>query len=154
MAPGLLMPSATASPSSDKQMRLRFSLRTLFVATTIAAAGCCEFVLPSVNARRFIEALAAKHYERADAYFRDANDRFLFEFHDKHWRFVARAKLERWSLRQFLRAERLLILSVAYGDAGPMRSRMFVVVVTRSGLLTPQPTFVGGSFGGGGIAGP
>ncbi|MEX2306976.1 MAG: hypothetical protein WD738_05260 [Pirellulales bacterium] len=133
-------------------MHLKFSLRTLFLMTTVVAAGCYELVRPTLIAQQFISATDSKDYERADTCFRDTGDRCLFDLNEKHWRFLARAELQPWSFRQFMRGERLLTLSVAYGDAGPMRSRSFTVIVSRAGLLMPQPAAFGGGFGVGGIA--
>jgi hypothetical protein len=103
-----------------------------------------------MNAQRFVRAVASGNYELADAHFRNTDDRFLFDLNEKHWRFQARAGLEPWSFRQFMRGERLLTLWVAYGDAGPMRFRQLTIIATRAGLLSPVVS--GGLGGGGGIA--
>lgn len=134
-------------------MRLRYSLRRLFLATIVAALCSYWFMIPTINARRFAGSVAAANFERADSYFRNAKDRFLFDLNEKHWRFHARAELEPWSFQQFMRGRRLLRLHVAYGDAGPMQSQGYTIIVTRAGLLSPSPgAGGGGGFGGGGIA--
>jgi hypothetical protein len=133
-------------------MRLRYSLRRLFLATIIAALCSYWFMLPTINARQFVRSVAAANFEHADSYFRSAKDRFLSDLNEQHWRFHARTELEPWSFRQFIRGRRLLRLYVAYGDAGPIQSQGYTVVVTRAGLLSPSP-MVGGGFGGGGGGG-
>lgn len=58
-------------------MRLRFSLRTLFILTTVVAGLCVWFMLPSIMARRFLATIAKEEYKSADEFFQNANDRFL-----------------------------------------------------------------------------
>jgi hypothetical protein len=128
-------------------MHLKFSLRTLFLTTTIVAAVCYWLVLPTLKAQRFVRAVASEHYKLADAYFRNQGDQFLFDWNEKHWRFKAEAGLEEWSLPELLRGERRVRLRVIYGDAGPMRTRAWTVVATRNGLLQPEPAFSGGVSG-------
>jgi hypothetical protein len=132
-------------------MRLRFSLRWLFLATMAVAVACCWLVFPTINAQSFARAVAVRNFERADSYFRYSRDRFLLKLNDKYWRFHAQAELEPLSLSQLLRGQRLLKLYVAFGDAGPMRSQGYAVLVTRAGMLSPSP-MIGGAVGGMGIA--
>jgi hypothetical protein len=133
-------------------MRFRFSLRWLLLATAIVAACCYWLVLPTIIAKRFVRAVASANYVRADACFADPNSRFLSKLNDKHWRFLARAELKSWSLTGSRLGNRLIQLGVSYGDAGPIRSFSFDVIVTRAGLLTPVPTMTSGGFGFGGLA--
>lgn len=132
-------------------MRLKFSLRALFVTTTIVAAGCYWLMLPTIKAQRFTRAVASENYELADSFFRDPDDQFLHAWNEKHWRFQAVAKLEQWTFRELVRGERSVSLRVAFGDAGPMRAGNWVVVATQSGLDEPEPLWSGGGMGGGGI---
>ena len=132
-------------------MRLRFSLRTLFLTTTIVAAACYWLILPTINAQGFVGAVASKNYELADTYFRDPDDRFLFDWNEKRWRFMAHAGVEAWSFGELMRGERRVRLRVMFGDAGPMRTGNWTVIATRGGLLSPDPAWGGGSFGGEGI---
>lgn len=50
-------------------MRPRFSLRALFLATTVAACICFWIVLPTVRAMSFIKAIETRNYEYADGFF-------------------------------------------------------------------------------------
>jgi hypothetical protein len=132
-------------------MRLNFSLRALFLTTTIVAAGCYWLMLPTIKAQGFARAVVSENYQLADLYFRDPKHRFLFDWNDKHWRFEASAELGRWTLGQIARGERLITLRVAFGDAGPMRARSWMVIASRSGLHKPEPFWSGAGMGGGGI---
>jgi hypothetical protein len=135
-------------------MHLRFSLRTVFVLVTIVAGASYWFMLPTIYARGFVNAVAAADYERADEYFRNPDDRLLCEQNGKYWRFIARAKLESSSFGALLRGRRRVTLTVMFHDAGPLRTQEWTVSVTRAGLLTPQPVLRrSGGFGGGGLAG-
>jgi hypothetical protein len=131
-------------------MRMRrFSLRILFLATALVAAGCYWLILPTINAQGFVRAVARRDYARADDCFRDRQHQFLFNWNDKHWHFKASAGLEPWSFREFMRGERLVRLRVTSGDA-TVRTSEWIVAATRSGLLEPQPTWPSGGVGGGG----
>jgi hypothetical protein len=119
-------------------MRPRFSLRWLFIATTLIALLCYWIILPTIVAERFVRAAATDNYERADNCFRNVEDKFLVKWNEKHWRFKARGKPEPRTSKQLLRGPRVVVLTVMYGDAGPIRTLQGTVLVTRSGLLSPQ----------------
>ena len=132
-------------------MRLKFSLRALFVATTIVAASCYWLMLPTIKAKRFAHSVATENYQLADAYFRDPDDKFLHDWNEKHWRFKAEVELEKWSFSELIHGERRVRLRVICGDAGPMRGSEWIVEVTRGGVLSPNPTNTTRGIGGGGI---
>ena len=127
--------------------KLRFSLRTLGVATAIVAIACYWLVLPTINAQRFVRDVKCENYERADTYFRNLDDRFLLAWNEKYWRLYARASLEPWSFAELLRGRRLVRMHLTFGDA-TLRSREWLIAATRIGLLQPQLTML--SHGGGG----
>ena len=130
---------------------MKFSLRirrTLLIATAMIAA-CYWLVRPTIKAELFAREVRAQNYPLADSYFRDPQDSFLVAWNDKHWRLKTYAELEEWSFGELVCGERKVRLGVAYGDAGPMRTSNWIVTATRSGLLTPVPTWGGGSVGGG-----
>jgi hypothetical protein len=139
-------------PQKQSRRRFRFSLRVLFLFTTVAAGMCSWVVLPTRNAKQFIRALNATNYRAADACFCQPDDGFLLKLYEKHWRFNAWAELEPSSFSQLVQGKRLVNLYVAYGDAGPMRSVTGTVVVTGAGLSTPQQVLNSGFSGGMGIA--
>ena len=121
-------------------MRLRLSLRMLFLVTTIVAAACYWLILPTVKAQHFVRAVASQNYELADAYFHNSSDQFLFDWNDKHWRFKAEAEVEPWSFDEAMRGERRVSLQVMFGDAGPIRTGNWTITATRGGLLSPNPS--------------
>src|SRR5262245_11202609 len=92
-------------------MRLRFSLRLLFVLMTVVAAVCLWFLLPSLNARRFLVALKSEDYQSADKLFSKTEDRFLAEWAEKRWSFRSSGELmpftfdQLWHNRRELRVE-------------------------------------------------
>jgi hypothetical protein len=126
-------------------MRPRFTLRALFVLTTIVALGCWWLVLPSLSAQRFVRAINSADYQQADACFQKGADRFLEKWNDEHWQFAASAELESWTFREVLRGQRRVQLHLSYGGPSPVRIRKYRVTATRSGLLEAE--FSGGVFG-------
>jgi hypothetical protein len=124
-------------------------LRTLLTLTAILADGCYWLILPTIHAERFVRAVSAADYERADDCFRDPNDRFLLGWNSRHWHFSANAEVEPWSLAQLMRSERLVRLRVTSGDA-TVRTRDWIIPATRAGALEPQPTFPRSGVSGGG----
>ena len=120
----------------------------MFIVTTIVAAGCYWLMLPTVNAQRFVRAVAAAKYASADAYFCNADDQFLSNSNNKRWHFKATAELAPWSLQQLLKGKRLVRIRVTSGDA-TVRTSEWLVAATRAGLLQPEPTWPRyGSVGG------
>ena len=132
-------------PDGDMEMRLRFSIRALFVLTTIVALGCWWLVIPSLSAQRFVQAINSADYQQADACFRKSDDRFIAKWNDEHWQFAASAELEPWTFREILCGQRRVQLHLSYGGPSPLRIRTYTVTATRSGLLEAE--FSGGVLG-------
>src|SRR6188474_3230326 len=86
--------------------RPRFSLRALFLLTTVAAVVCTYIVLPTLTARRFRSAVTDKDFGKADNFFRNPSDKFLAEWADKKWAFKASTNLAPWTLSQVVRGQR------------------------------------------------
>lgn len=95
-------------------MRPRFSLRTLFIITTLTAVACAWMTLPSWTAQRFINAVAANEFEKADNFFRNPDDRFLVHWADIRWGFKCEAKLAPWSWADALRGQRKVTIEARY----------------------------------------
>jgi hypothetical protein len=94
--------------------RLRFSLRALFLITTVAAVICTYIVLPTLTARRFMAAVADKNFVEADNFFRNPTDKFLAEWADKKWAFKATADVAPWSLSQVFGGKREVAIRLRY----------------------------------------
>ena len=100
---------------SERTMRFRFSLRRFFILITLLAGFCyCWFVMPTVTAKRFVEAIAAKDYGSADQLFTDSSSRFIADSADKFWAFEATANLLPITAGQLLRGERHVRLQHTY----------------------------------------
>lgn len=95
-------------------MRLHFSLRTLFIITTLTAVACAWMTLPTWTAQRFVKTLNAENYEAADNFFRDPTDRFLAHWADIRWGFKCEAKLAPWSWVNALRGQRKVMIEARY----------------------------------------
>src|SRR5438046_871248 len=98
----------------SKKMRLRFSLRAMFIVTTLVAALCCWFLLPTLTAKRFLNAIANEDYKSADELFRNSDDRFFEDWSNKRWAFLATAKLQPLTVGQFFQNRRDLLIEIRY----------------------------------------
>jgi hypothetical protein len=126
-------------------MRPRFSLRALFVLTTIVALGCYWLILPSLSAQRFVRAINSADYRQADACFQEGDYRFLVKWNEEFWQFTSSADLEPWSFRDVVRGQRQVNLHLMYGGPPPVRTRTYRIIATRVGLL--QAELYSGSMG-------
>jgi hypothetical protein len=109
-------------------MRPRFSLRTLFIITTTIAIVCTWFVLPTLTARRFLNALIAKDCHGADNYFHNPADRFLADWADKRWSFETSGSVSPWSFVDLARGRRTVVIQIRnFGyDQTAIRTAQFV----------------------------
>ena len=127
-------------------MRLRYSIRVLFVATALVAAGCYWLMLPTIMAKRFVRAVDTADYALADNCFRDATDRIFESYNQKFWTFQLQADLAPSSATQIWRGERLITFHLAFGGPMPTRIHEGTILATRLGLKSPEIT--SGVFGG------
>jgi hypothetical protein len=127
-------------------MRFRFSIRVLFVATAIVAAGCYWLMLPTIVAKRFVRAVESADYAAADNCFRDVTDRIFAAYNQKFWTFQLQAALAPSSAAQIWRGERQITFHLAFGGPMPARVHEGTIVATRLGLKSPEIT--GGISGG------
>jgi hypothetical protein len=120
-------------------IRLRFSLRTMFLASTAVAGICYWFVLPTVNATRFVRAVESADYKLADDCFREFDHRFLVTWKNIFWSMEADAHMVPLSFRQLIRGERHVNVSVEH--SGPDGTSTASVIAKRSGLEAPNINF-------------
>jgi hypothetical protein len=118
-------------------MRLRFSLRAMFVATTLVAALCCWFLLPTFTAKRFLNAVANEDYQSADDLFRNSGDRFFAEWSDKRWGFRSTAEMRPITLAQFFQNRRDLVVEISYFEFDQNFSMEMHMDATPFGLKKP-----------------
>ena len=129
-------------------MRLHFSLRTLFILTTLTAIACAWAVLPSLTAKRFLNTLADKDYQTADQFFRNPSDQFLATWADKRWAFGATGELAPWTVGQALRGKRLVVVRLGYFEFDQNGSRTANIAATALGLGQPtiSPVTYSGTY--------
>jgi hypothetical protein len=119
-------------------MRLRFSLRTLFLLMTIVAALCFWFLLPTLTAQRFLTALAAEDYQSADTFFRNADDRFLADWANKRWSFRSSGELLPLTFHQLWRNKRAMHVEITYFAFDQNFSVETYLAATPFGLNKPE----------------
>ena len=84
-------------------MKLRFSLRTLFAATAVAALACYWTVRPRIVARQFQAAIEEGRYRDADAFFKDAKYPQLERLSSQHSELWVRFVNDRSTLQEQLK---------------------------------------------------
>jgi len=119
-------------------MRLRFSIRALFILTTIVAALCLWFMLPSLTARRFVVSVAGEDFKSADELFRHADDRFLADWSDNRWSMRAYPELLPLTLSQCLRNERRIRVGITYFQFDQNMYCDVLITATPLGLKKPE----------------
>jgi hypothetical protein len=119
-------------------MRPRFSLRAFFAFAALVAVICAWGVLPSMAARRFVRAIAEREYETADQMFRNADDRCLEKWDERHWSFHASGQLAPWTFRQFIRGQRFVKFNINYFALDQVVNRDGLIAVTPLGVKTPE----------------
>ncbi len=126
----------------------RFSLRTLFILTTILAVFCVWIGTPAWTALRFLNAVSAQEYAKADRFFREPDDRFLADWVDRRWAFAANGNLAPWSIGQFLRGRRDVVLQANYFEFDRNASYTITIASSSSGLGSPRisPVTYGGQL--------
>jgi hypothetical protein len=93
-------------------------------------------MLPTFNAQRFVRAVQASDFAVADSFFHDPKDRILASYDKQFWKFEFRTTLEPFSAGQFLRRERRLQFSIAYGGPKPLAIFDGTIVSHADGLST------------------
>lgn len=136
MEPGL------STTTTFKKWRMRFSLRDLFVITTLAAIGAYWWsVLPTTLAKQFITAIQQEQYDAADRMFPTAEDRFLAELYKQANRFEVEALLEPKDQNNNWPSSRVIALRITYGTWNHASTYSVRIHVTRSGLGKPAYEF-------------
>ena len=122
--------------------RLRFSLRGLFVFTTLVALGAYWwFALPTVRAKRFIAAIEQKQFDVADNMFSDTNDQFLAEMAERHDRFEISARIEQQVHDDIWSRDRLVIVDITHGTWNHAQKYSVKIISNNIGLEAPSTDF-------------
>jgi hypothetical protein len=104
---------------------------------TVLALFCTWIIVPSLKARRFIDALAAGDYRKADDFFRDPNDRFLANWAEKRWAFEASGDTAPWTFGQLLRGQKQIVIRCTYFEFDQNARCTATVVAKPLGLGPP-----------------
>lgn len=122
-------------------MRMRFSIRTLLLTTTLLAVACYYWiVLPSATAQQFIDCINTERYPTADHMFWHDADRTFTRWKDERWGFTCDAELGPWSVRQFLCGRRVVVLHMKYFQFDENYSVAMELAATSFGMQSPQYT--------------
>ena len=130
------------------RLRLRFSLRTLFLLTTLVAGLCLLFLLPTFNAKNLLKAIDAEDYAAADKLFSDPHDRFLADWFENRWGMRTTAQLLPFTFGQFCHNRREVLLEITYFQFDQNCKVEVRLAATASGLkkLDISPAAVLGYF--------
>jgi hypothetical protein len=119
-------------------MRLRFSLRTLWIATTlVAVGGYFWLVRPTQIAQSFAAAVAAEDYPAADRFFTGTN-KCLAKWADEQTAFRTQARLHPLSFGQLLSGRRYVAFQVSYFEFDSTAVRRARLTATPFGLSAPN----------------
>lgn len=122
-------------------MRPRFSLRALFLATTVAACICFWIVLPTDRAMSLIKAIETRNYEYADGFFSnrvltDGDSHSLTKLSRLDPTFTANARLHTISLQNLWRGERTVTIYLSNHEI-LQNTWGFLISVNRSEAQVP-----------------
>jgi hypothetical protein len=94
------------------------------------------FLLPSLNARRFLVALKAEDYRSADRLFSKTEDRFLAEWAEKRWSFRSSGELIPFTFDQLWHNRRELRVETTYFEFDQYFSVETYLAITPFGAST------------------
>jgi hypothetical protein len=114
-------------------MRLRYSLRALFVFVTLVCLGVGWLALPTIRAQQFVAAIERKDYAAAERLFAEQEDTFPGSF-KQHQHFEPRVSLKPLTWHDLVHRERNLYVAVTYGDGTGIAGCGVEVRSTASGL--------------------
>ena len=113
--------------------RLRYSLRVLLVLSAVVPLAVYWLALPTLNAQRFVAAIAARDYATAEALCLSADDKFPGDW-TRHAHFNPQAGISPLTWSDLRRGERQLSVGIAYGDGGGIASCSLECTATRRGI--------------------
>jgi hypothetical protein len=120
-------------------MRLRFSLRTLLIATAILALFLFYWVIrPTQTANQFVRAVNCEDYTTADQLTWHSSDLSFSKWKDERWGFSTKAELAPWSIRQFLRGNRDIELYMTYFQLDETHETRMHLAATSLGIKQPD----------------
>jgi hypothetical protein len=116
------------------RLRIRYSLRTLLLMAAVVAGVCYWLTLPTVYAERFVAAVAAGDYAKADALFADPADRCLLQWDGRYTIIEQRAQVEPISWQEHVRGERRISVIIVFRTPAHTLSCTVRTMATHEGL--------------------
>jgi len=119
-------------------MPVRFSLRSFFLFSALVAVICAWCVLPSMAAKRFVQAMEQGDYGVADQMFRNEEDCCLEQWGEKHWSFRASGRLLQITLGQVVGGRREVEFNINYFALDQIVNRNGLIAVSLLGAGKPR----------------
>jgi hypothetical protein len=123
----------TMKNTFKNRLRLRYSLRFLWIAVTLASVLLVWVLLPTYYARRFVAAIQAKNYAAAESLCRDQTDPFPGDW-KRHKHFEPKAGLAPISWGGLWNGRRQMFVVISYGDNDGIASCGVECRATRRGI--------------------
>jgi hypothetical protein len=118
-------------------MRIRFSLRSFFLLTTLFACFCYIWLIrPTAVAGRFAQAIHNEDYHAADEALRP-NERFLADWAEKRWAFRSRCHLHPLTFGQLVTGRRYVTVQLNYFEFDHNADQQASLTATPLGLGAP-----------------
>jgi hypothetical protein len=111
----------------------RFSLKSLLLLTTIAAAACYWTLLPTFHARRFAAAIQSGDYDAAESLFAPDKPAFPGDWKNREY-FWPNVRIRPISWNDIVKGERRLFVAIDYSDDQVFMSCGCEFRATRRGL--------------------
>jgi hypothetical protein len=111
----------------------RYSLRTFLVLSALVPMAVYWLALPTLNARRFTAAIAARDYPAAEALCVPASGKFPGDW-TEHDTFEPKAGISPLTWQDVRRGERRLFVGIVYGDGNGIASCGLECTATRRGI--------------------
>jgi hypothetical protein len=111
----------------------RYSLRALLVVSAVVPVAVYWLALPTLNARRYVAAMAARDFAAADALCVSAKDSFPGDW-TRHATFEPKAGMKPLTWHELWRGERQLYVGITYGDGSGLASCGLECTATRRGI--------------------
>lgn len=111
----------------------RYSLRTFLVLSALVPVAVYWLALPTLNARRFTAAIAARDYPAAEALCASASGKFPGDW-TEHKTFEPKAGISPLTWQDVRRGERRLFVGIVYGDGNGIASCGLECTATRRGI--------------------
>jgi hypothetical protein len=114
-------------------LTFRYSLRALLVVSALVPLAVYWLALPTLNARRYAAAIAARDFAVADALCVSPGESFPGDW-TRHATFEPKASVKPLTWEDFRHGERQLYVGITYGDGSGLASCSLECTATRRGI--------------------